>query len=87
MTLHELIRRRLPINEEQLYSLESLLILNKRKSEKMKIRRILKEKFYSTFEGTEFSKEVEILPFEIVWTADKHKTNKLKEIQKIILEA
>lgn len=86
MTLDELITRRLVINEEQLESLETILVLNKRKSEKIQIRRLLKEKFYSSFEGTEFSKEIEILPFGVSWNAGSHKKNKLKAIQKHLLE-
>lgn len=86
MTLKELIERRLPINEEQIAGLETILVLNKRKSEKLQIRRLLKEKFYSSFEGTEFAREIEILPFGVIWNTNAHRKNKLKVIQKHLLE-
>lgn len=86
MRLNELIKRRLAINEEQIESLEQILFLNKRKSEKQKIRSILKSmQLYIVFEDTDFAKEIEMLPFGVSWETNEHKKNKLKEIQKVLL--
>jgi hypothetical protein len=76
LTLAQLIERALPINEEQLTALESILTHGQRQANKLKIRSVLKNKFYSSFSETEFAKEVQVLPFNVLWEVNKYKRGK-----------
>ena len=44
---------------------------------------LLKEKLYSSFEGTEFAKEIEILPFGVQWNTNEHKKNNIAILNSI----